>query len=279
MHRAEGGQSSYAAAMKPRLTPPTAALWEIAVPSGSSDILSSPIVDDSRSSLFYVRTQPGNDTLHSVGSTSGKETWTRSLDGFRDVYGSYPTGVVLADGSVLAADRTGVYRYAANGTQLWKNEAEYQLVDDLIVTPSGLVITGPLLCSPMRTNRRRGGRGAVAARTRGLYRRNGGGGGNATSPDNSYTYFAYRVSDGGLAWGITLDGAVANFCSSAMVGPMFTAAASTSTASSAANAAVVEAAAAIDGALYVTTSTLGDTSFWFALNFNATAAWIAGNGT
>ena len=249
MHRYDAGQTSFSPNMIPRTAPPIAAKWEIAA-GDQGELLSSPVVDDGTHTLYFVKTMRGNDELHSVDSVSGASNWVRKLDGIRDVYGSYPTGVILADGSILTVDRTGVYRFAVNGTLLWKSETETVLTPDLIVTPTGLVIVALELCAPFdrrRPRKRRQVRSPAAG---------------------SYSYFALRVEDGSVAWGILLPESIANFCSTAVLGPASVPAPSDSL-----------RVAGVDGALWVTTSTLSDASYWFAINFNSSSCWVAANGT
>ena len=285
-HRGDAGQTSFAGSMKPRLTMPTKPLWTLTMDQSLADddtpevLLSTPVVDDATGTLYYARTvRMGKDELSAVDSTNGAPKWTLNLTGFRDVYGSYPTGVILEDGSVVSSDRAGVYRVAPNGTELWRNVAEDTLSDDVIVTPTGLVITGPLDCSPIdRTGRK--GKAAASGSVAGAWKRrsvvnhhsgNDSSNGSDASKENKFTYFAYRVEDGGLAWGITLSSGIADFCSSAMVGPAYGGAGSSS-------GSVTGRGTSADGALWVTVSTVSDTSYWFGINFNATAAWIATSG-
>lgn len=285
MHRATPQQSSYVPGNKPRLTAPTKPKWTLTVEVVAGNLqadddtptvlLSTPIVDDASNTLYYAKTvRLGSDEIIAVDSLTGKQQWVRNLTGFRDVYGSYPTGVVMADGSVLASDRSGVYRLAANGTELWRNTAEDTLTDDVQVTSTGLVISGPLDCSPIarrgglsyseRNQMRREGRLAevrarvdadMASRDKEVDDKED----TLSSAASSYTYFAYRIDTGAFAWGVTLPSSKADFCSDAMIGPAVTEA---------------EGGPIADGGLWVTTSAIDDSSNWWAINFNMTHAWV-----
>ena len=257
--------------MTPRTTAPTQPLWSVRfAPDDRNNavIVSRPVLDAARGALWAVLTRDGPaDEAIVLDAATGAQRAARNLTGFRDVYGSYPTGVVLADGSLVAADRSGLYRVGADGTQeQWRFTPGGGAIvsDDVIVTDSGLAIGALLLCGGDR--RRVGGRGTPATGAR--RRRRGHVQRRQATPLPQLDanvgvgpYFAVDVSMGVLAWSVSLSG---DFCSSALIGPV---------------PAADPLADLADGALWVTTSTLdADDNKWFALSFNATAAWVSARG-
>jgi outer membrane protein assembly factor BamB len=281
-HRGDPSFTSVAHGMKPRTTSPgPKPRWSIRFPPTGSQqrLLSSPVVDATRGAVWVTETANPNDVLHVVDAATGKPRWSAPLNGFRDVYGSYPTGVLLEDGSLITSDRWGVYRVkASGGMPLWAHTGQGILTDDVLVTPTGLVIAGPMLC---------GGDTARAARTGTTTRRRGvrspehsptGAPGSnnttrpsvpsrarASAPKGTDMYFALDVATGKRVWGVSLPSATSSFCSSALLGPVL---------------GFDPLAQLADGALWVTTAELtGEGNMWFAVAFNASSAWVAGSGT
>ena len=228
------------------------------------------------------------DEVVPLGAVTGARQWARNLTGFRVVFGSYPTGVLLDDGSLVAADRAGVYRMGADGAEQWRNtySGGDVLSDDLLITPGGLVIAATLLCggdigsaeadmagadadagaeaAPQQQRRRR--RQQQKRRQQLLQPRSAAAAANARlrAPAVSYPYFALDVATGAFAWGVSLPGATINFCSTAVLGPV---------------TATDPNAALADGALWVTTATLtGEDNLLYGIAFNPTHAWVAATG-
>lgn len=218
MHRADAGQSSLSTCMAPRTSAPSSSRWVVNLHRGSVDdasselldgsttttgsddptpdtLFSAPVVDADRGVLMYLRSfrGVGHSTLLALDATSGALLWNATIQGSRDVYGSYPTGLLLSDGSIVVTTLGGITRVHADGSIAWQNSAQTYLLADVFLSPSGnVIVAAPETCggAPLRAD---------------------------GSTPKYPSLFGLDVDTGALVWGVMYPIAESDFCSAPLI--------------------------------------------------------------